>query len=245
MATVIPVKVLNQNGSGWSSVIARGIIYMADLKAGPLAGYPVVINMSLGGPALDPMEKAAIDYAIAGRDHRRLRRQRGRGRHGLSGRVRAGDLGRGVRLGRRVDRLADRTWWYAWMWLIRPIRPTSTSPTSPAARWPARTWTWPPPARWVVGPYQVNSGQTSYYFLGGTTMASPHVAGIVALMAQKNPGLQQSDVETILESSAIPLPAGSRQIVNLNRTGAMTRRTRVGGRCIGRGAGHGRSERCR
>ena len=25
MATVIPVKVLNQNGSGWSSVIARGI----------------------------------------------------------------------------------------------------------------------------------------------------------------------------------------------------------------------------
>ena len=64
MATVIPVKVLNQNGSGWSSVIARGIVYVADLKAGSLADHPVVINMSLGGSALDAVEKAAIDYAI-------------------------------------------------------------------------------------------------------------------------------------------------------------------------------------
>ena len=64
MATVIPVKVLNQNGSGWSSVIARGITYVADLKDGPLAAYPVVINMSLGGTVLDAVEKAAIDYAI-------------------------------------------------------------------------------------------------------------------------------------------------------------------------------------
>ncbi len=64
MATVIPVKVLNQNGSGWSSVVARGIDYVTELKKGPLAAYPVVINMSLGGPALDAMEKAAIDAAI-------------------------------------------------------------------------------------------------------------------------------------------------------------------------------------
>ena len=65
LATVIPVKVLNQNGSGWSSVVARGIMYVAELKEGPLSDYPVVINMSLGGPELEPMEKAAIDYAIS------------------------------------------------------------------------------------------------------------------------------------------------------------------------------------
>jgi len=64
MATIIPVKVLNQNGSGWSSVVAAGITYVGDLKAGPLKDYPVVINMSLGGPSLDAMEQAAIDYAI-------------------------------------------------------------------------------------------------------------------------------------------------------------------------------------
>ena len=37
MATIIPVKVLNQNGSGWSSVVTRGILYIANLKAGLLA----------------------------------------------------------------------------------------------------------------------------------------------------------------------------------------------------------------
>src|SRR2546427_7649665 len=52
-ATVIPVKVLNQDGSGWSSMVAKGIAYIADLKRGPLASAPVVINMSLGGPSLD------------------------------------------------------------------------------------------------------------------------------------------------------------------------------------------------
>ena len=64
----------------------------------------------------------------------------------------------------------------------------------------------------MVGPYQVNSGQTSYYFLGGTSMASPHVAGIVALMAQKNPDLTAAEAEEILEDSAIPLPAGTRTV---------------------------------
>src|SRR6185436_7830294 len=58
-------KVLNQNGSGWSSVIAAGITYVTDLARGPLAGKPVVINMSLGGSVLDAVEKAAVDYAVA------------------------------------------------------------------------------------------------------------------------------------------------------------------------------------
>jgi hypothetical protein len=57
LATVIPVKVLNNNGGGWSSTIAHGIVYVADLKAGPLSGSPVVINMSLGGSQLDAVER--------------------------------------------------------------------------------------------------------------------------------------------------------------------------------------------
>jgi subtilisin family serine protease len=68
------------------------------------------------------------------------------------------------------------------------------------------------PGSWILGPYQVNSGQTSYYYLGGTSMASPHVAGIVALMVQKNPLLSASETEDILEAAAIKLPAGSRTI---------------------------------
>jgi subtilisin family serine protease len=70
------------------------------------------------------------------------------------------------------------------------------------------------PGSWVVGPYQLNSGtnKLSYYYLGGTSMASPHVAGIVALMAEKNPGLTAAQAESILESSAIPLATGCRTI---------------------------------
>lgn len=48
---------------GTSAMIAAGIDYATDLA---LAGYrPMVINMSLGGSWLDPVEQAAIDRAIA------------------------------------------------------------------------------------------------------------------------------------------------------------------------------------
>jgi subtilisin family serine protease len=65
------------------------------------------------------------------------------------------------------------------------------------------------PGSWIVGPYNPNQGQISYYFLGGTSMASPHVAGLVALMAEKAPGLTAPEAETILETSAIPMGAGA------------------------------------
>ena len=77
------------------------------------------------------------------------------------------------------------------------------------------------PGSWVVGPFQTNSGQISYFFLGGTSMASPHVAGIVALMAEKNATLTPALAESILEGTAIPLPAGSRT-VNLPAGGTQT-----------------------
>ncbi|MGH9579828.1 MAG: S8 family serine peptidase, partial [Terriglobales bacterium] len=61
------------------------------------------------------------------------------------------------------------------------------------------------------------SGQISYFFLSGTSMSSPHVAGIVALMAQKNPGLNSMagdplNAEAILERAAIPMNDGCRSI---------------------------------
>ena len=65
------------------------------------------------------------------------------------------------------------------------------------------------PGMWVVGPFQINQGQLNWFFLGGTSMASPHVAGIAALMAQKKPSLTAAQAEAILTGSAIPIPPGA------------------------------------
>jgi subtilisin family serine protease len=64
-----------------------------------------------------------------------------------------------------------------------------------------------------VGPFQVDRGHTSYFFLGGTSMASPHVAGIVAMMAQANPGLTPAQAEAILESTAVPVAPGTATVL--------------------------------
>jgi subtilisin family serine protease len=214
-AIVIPVKVLNQNGSGWSSVIARGIMYIRDLKLGLLANSPVVINMSLGGSQLDAVEKAAIDAAVQA---------------GVIIVASAGNSGPFGAMGfpgayGPVISVASSGYIQEWnstsgnnWWNVR----NPADPTNPAEHYISdfsslRTGTQDldvaAPGSWVVGPYQVNqSNKLSFFFLGGTSMASPHVAGIVALMLQKNPTLgatapnRAARAEEILTSSAIPIP---------------------------------------
>jgi subtilisin family serine protease len=210
MATVIPVKVLNQNGSGWSSVVARGIVYVADLKAGALAEYPVVINMSLGGPTLDALEKAAVDYAIK----KGVIIVASAGNEGEAGMGYPGAYAPVISVAASgwVGEWTATAWWHT-LDVLDPTNPDDFYITDFSSRQlDGQELDVAAPGSWVVGPYQVNSGQLSYYYLGGTSMASPHVAGIAALMVQKDPNLAQSDVETILKASAIPLPAGCRDI---------------------------------
>jgi subtilisin family serine protease len=212
LATIIPVKVLNQNGSGWSSVVARGIVYVADLKAGPLAGSPVVINMSLGGSG-SPIENAAVDYAIS----KGVIVVAAAGNEGKAGMDFPGAYAPVISAaasGWVGEWKGGSSWWFA----SDVAEPTSASDfyiTDFSSRAKAgQDLDVAAPGSWVVGPFQEQSGQTSYFFLGGTSMASPHVAGIVALMAQKDPSLTAAEAEETLESTAIPLPAGSRTITN-------------------------------
>lgn len=214
-ATVIPVKVLNQNGSGWSSVVARGIVYVADLKAKRYLGTsPVVINMSLGGSVLDAVEKAALDYAIASG----VIVVASAGNEGTAGMGYPGAYA-------PVISVAASGWVGEWLggnrswWFNRNVDdPTVAGDyyiTDFSSREkPSQQLDVAAPGSWVVGPYQVNSGQTSYFFLGGTSMASPHVAGVAALMMQKNPSLTQGQVEAILKGSAIALGTGCRKVTS-------------------------------
>ncbi|HET7618566.1 MAG TPA: S8 family serine peptidase [Vicinamibacterales bacterium] len=212
-ATVIPVKVLNQNGSGWSSVIARGIVYVADLKtSGALGTAPVVINMSLGGSRLDPVEQAAVDYAIA----RGVVIVAAAGNAGNAGMTYPGAYP-------PVISAAASGWVGEWpagngSWWFNTNVPDPTNAqdfyiTDFSGREKAgQDLDVAAPGSWVVGPFQLQSGKTSYFFLGGTSMASPHVAGIAALMLQKNPALTQTAIEAALEASAIPLAAGCQMV---------------------------------
>jgi hypothetical protein len=205
MAKVIPVKVLNQNGSGWSSTIARGIVYIADLKAGALAGHPMVINMSLGGGGpIDPMEKAAIDYAIS----KGVIVVAAAGNSGNAGVESPGNYQPVISVaatGWKQEFPAGNGGW--WNNLDVPENdPTQyfIAGFSSKAR-PGQDLDVAAPGQDVVGPWQVNS-HISYYYVSGTSMATPHVAGIVALMAQCKPSLTASQAEAVLTSSAVPIP---------------------------------------
>ena len=215
-ATVIPVKVLGQGGFGWSSVIARGIVYVADLKGGPLAGSSVVINMSLGGPSLDAAEQAAMDYAI------------GKGVIIVASAGNEGNAGMGYP-GAYAPVISVAASGWTGQWLAGPDgNPNNwwnaddvADPTKAADFYIAdfssrekagQQLDVTAPGSWVVGPYQINSGQLSYFYLSGTSMSSPHVAGVVALMCQKKPSLTAKAAESILKATALPLPAGSRTV---------------------------------
>ena len=221
LATVIPVKVLNQNGSGWSSTIARGIMHIVDLKRGALANFPIVINMSLGGSVLDAVEKAAIDEAVEA---------------GIIIVASAGNSGPTGAMGypgayQPVISVASAGFVQEWnstsgnnWWNVRdPADPTDPEEYYISGFSSLRTGTQDldvaAPGSLVVGPYQLNqSNRTSFFFLGGTSMASPHVAGIVALMLQKNSTLGEAApdraarAEQILTSTAIQIPDVNQQV---------------------------------
>ena len=57
-AKILPVRVLDNSGSGWNSDIASGIIWAADHAA-------KVINLSLGGPTRDAVMDSAVNYAVS------------------------------------------------------------------------------------------------------------------------------------------------------------------------------------
>jgi subtilisin family serine protease len=263
--TVIPVKVLadyqvptrpqcpdpnlRAGGGvvfGTSSMVAAGIRYATDLK---LAGMsPMVINMSLGGPSLDPEEKDAIDYAVAnGVIVVAAAGNEGEAGMGYPGAyppvISAGSIGW---TGEWIYPGAGpryRMWWlkYPGAPLVADsgdvADPTATSDIY-VSDFSSRALAGQEldvlaPGSWVRGPFPGDPGFShlpwwsngigdvrgrnpgNFYYVGGTSMATPHVASVAALMLEKNPALTPDLVEAYLKASALPLSAtGSRNITD-------------------------------
>ncbi|GAP14484.1 subtilisin-like serine protease [Longilinea arvoryzae] len=87
------------------------------------------------------------------------------------------------------------------------------------------------PGSWVRGPFAGDPGYNhlpwwsdgiadlrghnsgNFYYVGGTSMATPHVSAAAALLLQKNPTLTAGEVEAILKSTTLQIPdTGSRDI---------------------------------
>jgi len=74
------------------------------------------------------------------------------------------------------------------------------------------------PGCYVVGPYQPEAYwngatwvtyTTAYYGLWGTSMSSPHVAGVAAIVAQHYPSFTQTVMESVLKKAAGRIPLSS------------------------------------
>ena len=216
-ATVIPVKVFTEQRGAWSSVIARAITYVTDLKvSGALGAAPLVINMSFGAFGDDVLQRAAIDYAIAngvvpvaiaGNEADAGMRFPGRYAPVIS----AGATG-------SVGEFPPNDPTHI-QWILNDVLESDPSAHFVA---PFSAWELPGQDLDVLAPGFVvpiagplgggGVGQVDYNFSVGTSFASPHVAGVAALMLQKNPGLTAAQIEQILESTALPLPPDCRNV---------------------------------
>jgi len=57
--------------------------------------------------------------------------------------------------------------------------------------------------------YYSRPGLTNFFYVGGTSMSAPHVSAVAAQMLEKNPTLTQAEVETIMKTTALPIPAAT------------------------------------
>lgn len=74
---------------------------------------------------------------------------------------------------------------------------------------------WAPGRGWIKAPPNL----VNFYYVGGTSMATPHVSAVAALMLEKNPTLDQTSIENIIKSTALPIPPGSMVIFGRTVTG--------------------------
>ena len=169
--TLVAVRVLDCGGSGtWSGVIAG----MDWVTANHAAGTPAVANMSLGGGANSSVD-AAVDRMID---------------DGVSVAVAAGNGNRG---GRQQDACG-----YSPARVPRAMTIGATTKTDSKTSWsnygPCVDW-FAPGAGITSAWYQ---SDTQLDTISGTSMATPHVAGVAALYLQSNSGASPQTVRDAL-----------------------------------------------
>lgn len=198
-AKVVPVRVLGACG-GYTSDIADGIIWAS---GGSVSGVPAntnparVINMSLGGSgSCDSTSQNAINSA----------RSRGTVVVVAAGNSNANASGfspagcSGVITVAATNRNGGRASYSNYGAVVAVAAPGGET-SSGSANGILST----------LNSGTRTPGSDSYAYYQGTSMASPHVAGVVALMLARNPSLTPDQVASILKSTARAFPASCSQ----------------------------------
>ncbi|MBC1239677.1 S8 family peptidase [Nostoc sp. 2RC] len=168
-AKIMPVKVLNDSGSGSYNSIAQGVRYAVDNGAD-------VINLSLGGKYSNRTLESAIDYAsskgvivvmAAGNDGESSPDYPAR--YAYKSGIAVGAVDRN----NNIADFSDRSGTSEISYVTAPgVRVYSTVPNN------------------------------QYAVYSGTSMAAPHVAGVVALMLSANPNLTDAQVRQIVAETS-------------------------------------------
>jgi serine protease len=177
-ATILPVRVLGANGSGYMSDAATGIIYAADHGAN-------VINMSLGSDSKVLAVSNAIAYArsmgvvvVAAAGNARA--------NGSPTSYPAADAG------------------------VIAVAATDSNDAVASYSNQGDYVDVAAPGSAVLSTYPTALAASGYATLYGTSMASPHVAAVAALLKSYNSALTPDQVEQAMESSAVDLGAAGK-----------------------------------
>lgn len=173
-ASLMNVKVLGDNGSGYYSWIANCLVWAAD----PNQGGAKVVNMSLGGPFSSKTLEAAVNYAWS----------------------------KGVVIVAAAGNSGNASPTYP-AYYKNVIAVAATDVNDKKASWSSF-------GKWVdvaapgveiysTFPNHSNKiGKTNYDYASGTSMATPHVAGLAALVWSTNYGTNNTNVRRQIEATA-------------------------------------------
>jgi subtilisin family serine protease len=182
-AKILPVRVLDENGSGYISDVANGIIYAADRAQ--------VLNLSLGGPGSSATLQNAINYAA-----------NTKGRLVVAASGNCGDIYYPYN---GCSYMNQPSYPGAYSNVLA-VAATDNYDTHASFSTSGAYVDVSAPGVDIYNTFILNS----YYTESGTSQAAPHVAGLAALVWAKYPSYTAAQVWSRITSTAVDLGAAGR-----------------------------------